>query len=374
MTSLTPKKRFIYVTGSRADFFLFQSTLRAIHLSPSLDIKIIVTGSHFAPGMESSYNELLLSGIPILADVPVSVEGRDAISMIQSIATLMHSLVQLLNDCKPSALIVLGDRGEMLGAALTALHMNLPIIHLHGGERSGTIDDSIRNSISQLSQYHFVSTNLSKHRLVSMGIKPSTIFVTGAPGLDNIKEELYTDKQALFRKHGLDLKKPLAVVVYHPVVQETYNSYQSTLNLLAALGEFPELQFLILRPNYDVGSSEIARALSLPKSISFSILDHLSRKEYLSFLRFSQVLIGNSSSGIIEAASFDLPTVNIGTRQSNRERSTNVIDCSTETEDIVNSISLALLKGHQPTINVYGDGQSGDRIIHLLDNLDLAKQ
>lgn len=364
-------RRFYYLTGTRADFGLMRSTLDKIHRAPGLALGVLVTGMHLDRRYGGTVREIEESGFPIVARVPVPLSGNDGATMAKAIASTLVGAVDALAAGRPDALLVLGDRGEMLAGALAALHLNIPIVHLHGGELSGTIDEPVRHAISKLAHYHFVATPQSRDRLIRMGERPGAVFVTGAPGLDGLKKSGPPARWGLARDVGLDPDRPIALVVFHPVVQEAALAARQARGLLTALRGVRGLQGLLLLPNADAGSNSIRRVFESAGE-GFPHRVHLGREMFHAWMRAADVMVGNSSSGIIEAASFGLPVVNIGDRQKDRERNLNVIDVPVDKKAILRALQKALRRGRFPGNNLYGDGRTGDRVVSLLKRLPLG--
>ncbi len=365
-------RRVHYLTGTRADFGLMRSTLEKIRQSTDLGLGILVTGMHLDAHYGNTVREVEDSGLPLVARIPVSFAGHDGAAMAKAIATTLNGVVDAWRTERPDALLLLGDRGEMLAGALAALHLNVPIVHLHGGELSGTVDEPIRHAISKLAHYHFVATEKSRERLVRMGERPETVFVTGAPGLDGI-DPGPTSRVDLAKEAGFDPQRPIALVVFHPVVQDALAAGAQAQTLLAALEDVPSLQALLLMPNADAGSEAI-RAVFARAGARFQGRVHLGREVFHRWMAIADVLVGNSSSGIIEAASFGLPVVNVGDRQKDRERNVNVRDVPVEKDDIATAVCAALSGPRPPAQNLYGDGRTGERVVDLLRRISLGPE
>ncbi len=365
-------RRVHYLTGTRADFGLMRSTLEKIRQSTDLGLGILVTGMHLDAHYGNTVREVEDSGLPLVARIPVSFAGHDGAAMAKAIATTLNGVVDAWRTERPDALLLLGDRGEMLAGALAALHLNVPIVHLHGGELSGTVDEPIRHAISQLAHYHFVATEKSRERLVRMGERPETVFVTGAPGLDGI-DPGPTSRVDLAKEAGFDPQRPIALVVFHPVVQDALAAGAQAQTLLAALEDVPSLQALLLMPNADAGSEAI-RAVFARAGARFQGRVHLGREVFHRWMAIADVLVGNSSSGIIEAASFGLPVVNVGDRQKDRERNVNVRDVPVEKDAIATAVCAALSGPRPPAQNLYGDGRTGERVVDLLRRISLGPE
>jgi GDP/UDP-N,N'-diacetylbacillosamine 2-epimerase (hydrolysing) len=364
-------RRIVYVTGTRADFGLMLRTLKTAQATGDIDVALCVTGMHLSPTYGHTIDEVEASGLRICARVPVRLEEGTGAEMARAIGFELVGLTDALAIENPDAVLVLGDRGEMLAGAIAAIHLNKPVIHLHGGERSGTVDEPVRHAISKLAHYHFVSTAGARERLVRMGERVQNVFVTGAPGLDGIVESLSHSRAELCAGCGFDPARRVALVVFHPVVQEAHDAGRQMNDLLeAALAA--GLQCIAIAPNSDAGSPAVRDVLeSFRSREAVRIATHLARGEYVSWLAAADVMVGNSSSGIIEAASFGTPVVSVGSRQTGRERSENTLDVRADRAAIAAGIEQASRRGRRPCVNVYGDGRASERIVKLLSTLPL---
>ena len=365
-------RRVLYVTGTRADFGLMQRTLERIHADSRLELELCVTGMHLIESYGHTVNEIQAAGLPIAGTIPVKLDGSDGRSMAHAIADELHGMVELLASRRPDIVLLLGDRGEMLAGALAALHLNIPIAHIHGGELSGTVDEPVRHAISKLSHYHFTSTEGARERLLRMGERPEQVFVTGAPGLDGIIDEARADRDALCRTYGFDVTRQIAMLVFHPVVQEAKQAATQAQTLLETLLQHG-YQIIAMMPNSDAGGSAVRQLLEDSRhQQDIRVLTHLGRERYLDHLAMVDLLAGNSSSGIIEAASFGLPVINVGSRQSGRERSKNTFDAEPTAISLTHAIAQARNRGRSSCSNVYGDGRAASRITDLLAKLPLG--
>ena len=365
-------RRICYLTGSRADFGLMSSTLHAIAKDPRLDLKLLVTGMHLSPRYGHTVDEIEAEGFVIASRLPVELKDPSAAVMAVNVGRMLQGFVPALLAIEPDILLLLGDRGEMLAGAIAAIHLGIPIAHLHGGERSGTVDEPVRHAISKLSHLHFVATPEARDRLVRMGEQSMNVHVVGAPGVDGLVETKRPDRAALCLAAGFDPAKPVGLLVYHPVLQEAIDADQQVYEVISAT---EGIQVLALMPNSDAGSEAVRRQLTVAAAAGRVVLrTHLPREEYIGWLSCCDVLLGNSSSGIIEAASFGTPVVNIGTRQNLRERNANVIDVPAKLNDVRTALVDSLANGRYSTFNVYGDGQAGRRIVELLASTRLAPQ
>jgi GDP/UDP-N,N'-diacetylbacillosamine 2-epimerase (hydrolysing) len=364
-------RRIVYVSGTRADFGLLESTLLRADADPRLDVSVCVTGMHMLPEFGLTVREIEAAGLAVMARIPVDLAGADGAGMARALGQALIGMTDAFAAQRPDLVLLLGDRGEMLAGALAALHLNIPLAHLHGGERSGTVDEPVRHAISKLSHYHLTATPGARERLVRMGEHPDHIFVTGAPGLDGLTEKVSQDRPALCAKYQLDPARAVALVAFHPVVQEACSAGAQMESLLAAV-RARNMQALCLMPNADAGNESIRAALEARRGDpDVRLLTHLPRAEFISWLAAADVQVGNSSSGIIEAASFGLPVVNVGSRQNEREQSGNVVDCDTTQSAILAAIIAAEALRGRHFANVYGDGKAGERIVERLATLSL---
>jgi GDP/UDP-N,N'-diacetylbacillosamine 2-epimerase (hydrolysing) len=364
-------RRIVYVSGTRADFGLLASTLLRADADPRLDVSICVTGMHLLPEFGLTVREIEATGLNIMARIPVDLAAADGAGMARALGQALIGMTEAFAAYRPDLVLLLGDRGEMLAGALAALHLNIPIVHLHGGERSGTVDEPVRHAISKLSHYHFTATTSARERLVRMGEHPDKIFVTGAPGLDDLSIQVNRDRPALCDKYQLDPARPVALVVFHPVVQEACSAGTQMEYVLGAV-RTKNMQALCLMPNADAGNESIRAALEARRGDpDVRLVTHLPRAEFISWLAVADLQVGNSSSGIIEAASFGLPVVNVGSRQNEREQSGNVVDCDITQSAIIAAIEAAETLRGRHFINVYGDGNAGERIVERMATLPL---
>lgn len=362
---MSAKRKIAYVTGTRADFGLVLSTLRRIHDHPDLELSLIVTGMHLSTDYGMTVAEVEASGLSIAARIEVEHGSPSGVLMGGNVGLMIRGMVAALAEIRPDIVLVLGDRGEMLAGAIAALHLNIPTAHIHGGERSGTIDEPVRHAISKLSHLHLVATEESRERLVRMGEMAARIFVVGAPGLDGIDTLGQEDAGPLLTRLGL-AQGPLALLVYHPVVQEAVSA-AATAKVVLDVVSVSGLQVLALVPNSDAGGAEIRRVLEdAAGKGGITLVPHLKREDFLTLLRHAEVLIGNSSSGIIEAASFGTKVLNIGSRQQLRQRNQNVVDVEPDSETIAAALEATLAAPRPSPKNVYGDGRAGERIAAIL--------
>jgi len=280
--------------------------------------------------------------------------------------------VPALQESDPDAVLITGDRGEMLATALAAAHLNKHIFHVHGGERSGTLDESIRHAISKLSHYHLVATEGSKNRLERMGERSDRIWVTGAPGLDDLHSATITSRLDLCKSVGFDPNRTTVLLIYHPVLMSCEEAGREFSAILEGVIQ-QECQVLCLMPNSDGGSNLIRQEIRNIDSPSVIVRTHMPRFEFLSWMMNVDAMVGNSSSGIIEAGSFGTPVINIGPRQNLRERNRNVMDIDVDSTQVSRAIEHARKRGKFEKVNVYGDGRASHRIVKIVAETPLLK-
>lgn len=364
-------RRVWYVSGTRADFGLLRATLSAIDSHPDLQLGILVTGMHLDTRFGETVREIEAAGFEIVARQPVVTGPSDGAAMAKGIARMIDGFIDVMQQGQPDIILLLGDRGEMLAGAIAAIHLNIPIVHIHGGERSGTVDEPVRHAISKLSHFHLTATKEAAGRLIKMGERPENVHVVGAPGLVGLRESADKSRPDLAREAGFDPDRPIALLVYHPVLQEAEQGGANVSTILDALSS-RGVQTVALMPNSDSGSDSIRSELDRRSGDrDILIATHFPRDQFVSWMAAADIMIGNSSSGIIEASTFGTPVVNIGSRQFLRERDTNVFDTNSTYDAVGAAIDGTLRHGRFPPGNIYGDGKSDDRIAKLLLSLSL---
>lgn len=363
------RRRIAYLTGTRADFGLMQSTL--LLAAQTMDVQLLVTGMHLDPAFGSTVNEVRATGLPVAAELPIDVTTRTPAGMAMGVGACLQALVPALERLRPDILLLLGDRGEMLAGAIAALHVGVTTVHVHGGERSGTVDEPVRHAISKLATFHCVATQESRERLIRLGEQPERITVTGAPGVDDIVRMSQGAVDEGWRTAVGLPPGPFVLVVFHPVVQQAAEAERQTQALLQAVHAVG-LAVLWAEPNADGGSLGVLAALDkgvLPPGSRR--VKHLGRATYLAAMRDAAVLVGNSSSGIIEAASLGTPVVNVGDRQRLRERNANTADVPADARAVEQAVRQAIAHGRYPIHNVYGDGRAAERLVDSLHRVPL---
>jgi GDP/UDP-N,N'-diacetylbacillosamine 2-epimerase (hydrolysing) len=365
-------RRVCYVSGTRADFGLMQATLAAIDSDPALALSMVVTGMHLAPEFGLTVGDIERAGLPVSRRIALDMLPASGATMARNIGRMLTEMTGAFEELRPDLVLLLGDRGEMLAGALAAIHLDIPIVHIHGGERSGTVDEPVRHAISKLSHFHFTATEEAAERLRRMGERADNIHVTGAPGLDGLTGLVCATRAELCAAAGFDAALPVALMVYHPVLQEAGSGGQDTRAIVDALLA-RGVRVMALMPNADAGSDAVRAVLdSYADDPRVALATHLPRPHFVSWLAHADLMIGNSSAGIIEAASFGTPVINIGSRQGLRERNTNVADAAADGAALAAAIGAALAGGRSAPHNRYGDGRTAARIAALLAGLPLA--
>jgi len=371
------------VTTGRADYGLLYPLINKIVESDDFELRLIAAGTHFSYLHGKTIQLIKKDGVKIAGKVKMTSRKDTKNAICNSISTGLQKFSKLFNKMMPDFLIVLGDRYELWAACMVAVIHNIPIVHIHGGEvTAGAIDDPIRHSITKMSVFHFASVDLYAKRIIQMGENPKNVFCVGAIGLDNINNIKLLTCEELSKITKIDfMKKNVALLTYHPVTLEAYvDAEQQIQEVLQALLK-TDLLILITMPNADSARIVIYKKIeSYIKQYpnKFKLIKNLGQKGYLSAMQYARMMIGNSSSGIIEGASFKLPVVNVGDRQSGRFRPQNVIDCGCSQQDILKAIERALSKEFNESIaqleNLYGDGHTADRIVKALEKLDFSNK
>src|ERR1700735_199446 len=373
------KRTIAVVTSSRADYSHLYWPLRELSAHPDVDLKIIVMGAHLSPEFGLTVQEIEKDGFHIDARVECLLSSDSDVGMAKTIGVATLSLADIFGQIRPDLLLLIADRYEMLAPASVALALRIPIAHIEGGEISeGAIDDAVRNALTKMSHIHFTSTQAARDRVIAMGEEEWRVHRAGAPSLDHSRrQKLYTREQVESRLQ-VELKHPTILVAYHPVTLARDTVRESDA-LFAALRELAD-QILFCYPNADAGSrSLIERARSFASSREAAhVFVNLDALTYWSLLKQVDVLLGNSSSGIMESASFALPTVNVGLRQQGRERPRNVIDAAPDFRAILDAIATAksseFRRGLQGMTNPYGEGVASEKIVEVLTTVPLGEE
>lgn len=368
------KKKICIITGTRAEYGLFYPLLKKIQVDGQLELQICVSGMHLSPEFGLTYKVIENDGFEVNEKVEMLLSSDTEVGVTKSIGLGIIGFADTLNRLKPDLLILLGDRFETLAAAITALIARIPIAHLYGGELTeGVIDEAIRHSITKMSILHLVSTEEYKRRVIQLGEEPDRVFNVGALGIDNIKNLKLLKKDELERELNIKFGKRNVLVTFHPVTLEKNTAENQFGELLGALDQFKDLKIIFTKPNSDPNGRVLIKYIdeyvsSNPdRAVSFVSMGQLN---YLSAIQHVDVVLGNSSSGIIEVPSLGKPTVNIGDRQKGRIKAESVIDCKPQKASIVKSLEKAFTPEFsefcKTVKNPYGDGNSAEVILDIL--------
>jgi len=375
------KKTICIVTGTRADYGLLRPIIKQFIATNSFVLKIVATGMHLSEDFGLTYKEIEEDGISIDAKIDVLQDDDSNKAMSKAIGIGVIGFAEYFEQTQPEMVVVLGDRFEIFAAVTAAAVACIPIAHLYGGEiTEGAVDEFFRHSISKMSYLHFTSTEQYRQRVINMGEAPERVFNVGAIGVENILSMPLMTKDELVRSIGFDLNSPYALVTFHPVTLEKDTATKQIESLLSALDETNGLNYIFTKANADANGRSINRKIDAyceekGNTIAYTSMGVL---RYLSAMKYCEMVIGNSSSGIMETPSFKKPTINIGDRQKGRICAKSVISCEPEERSIINSIDKArsqqFLREIANQISPYGDGKTSEKIVTVIkDFLDKDK-
>ncbi len=374
-------RKVAVVTGTRAEYGILQPVLKAIEAEPKLELSLVVTGMHLSREFGYTVKEIENDGFRISARVDMLPDSDTLAAMAESVGKGITGMVQAWEQLKPDIITVLGDRTEPLAATIAGAYMNIPVAHIHGGDActGGNIDDANRYAITKFAHIHFPATRKSAERIIKMGEDEWRVHTVGSPALDSILNEPLLPAEVLVEKLGLDLSRPLVLLVQHPVTTQVDKAPRQMRETLEAVVEagYPAV---LIYPNSDAGGRKMIQMIrEFGKYPFIKTFKSLPRREYLSLMKVASVLVGNSSSGIIDAPSFGLPAVNIGIRQEGRERGKNIIDVGHNKQEIIAAIEKALIDKEflaevKKYENPYGDGKASQRIAEILSKVEITPQ
>ena len=376
-------RRIAVITTSRADYSHLYWPLKLLSRHPSVDLHLIATASHLSPEFGMTVREIEKDGFPLAARIESLLSSDSDIGMAKSIGMAVLSLADTLGALRPDLLLLIADRYEMLAPASVALSLRVPIAHIEGGEISeGAIDDAVRNALTKMSHLHFTSTESARRRVIAMGEEPWRVHRAGAPSLDHLCRSRLLSREEVATRCGLDLGTPALLVAYHPVTLERDTTLEAgaLFTALEAMAAQDGVQMLFCFPNADAGSRALIDRTRdfLAAHPSGQLFVNLDAVTYWSLLRQVDLMIGNSSSGIMETASFALPTVNVGLRQKGRERAANVLDAEAEPASILARAAEARSAAFRASLagmaNPYGDGHAAERIVEVLTTAPLGPE
>jgi len=361
--------KIFIITERRADYSRFKPILELILKDKELDYKLAVTGAHLVESMGLTKDEILSDGFKIHYEINMFTDEEDTgASMVRSFARVAEKVTFCLEDSRPDLILSGFDIGANLAVTIAGAHMNIPVAHIQGGEVTGTIDESIRHAMTKFSHFHFASNQDAVDRLIKLGELPERVFNVGCPSIDAILNT--EDDPDILNRFGLKLNDYF-ILLQHPVTSEYGESRNQILTTLSAIKN-SNVNAIIILPNNDAGYSKIIKEL---KGSNIKFVESLNISDYINLLKRSTGLIGNSSSGIHETSTFNIPTVNIGTRQNGRLRPKNVIDVDYEEKEILKAILKCkqIRKNGTEFENPYGDGNSANKIIEIIKTLELSR-
>ena len=372
-------RKVAVVTGTRAEYGVLVPLLRAIDRSRALRLSLVATSMHLSKDFGHTVEDIGRDGFRVDRTVPTLSRDDSAAAMARSIGRCMEGMAEAFEATSPDMVVVTGDRGEMLAAALAGMYMNVPVAHVHGGDVSGSIDDSIRHAITKVAHVHLVATRGHGRRVLRMGEEPWRVHRVGTLAIDSLRMARRVPDGELERSYGVDLSRPLAIMIQHPVTTDAARAGDQARATLDALEEL-DLQTVVVYPNADSGGRRIIKAIEeRAGNPLFRIHRSIPHEGFANLMRIASVMVGNSSAGLIEAPFFRLPVVNVGTRQDGRERARNVIDSGYGRREIVAALRRALhdarfrssLRGLR---NPHGEGDTSQRIVRVLRTVRIDRR
>ena len=377
MKKSKPKKIFIFTTN-RSDYGLLKKFIILSKKSFFFDPTLVITGSHLEKKFGLTINEIKKENLIKFKKISLKILDGTPIDYSFAIANCFKKLSKIYSKEKPDLIVVLGDRIELIPICFSATLFNIPIAHFNGGELTeGAMDNSIRHSVSKLSHIHFVANKIYKKRLIKMGEEPNKVYNVGGTSVDNIKITKLVSTKFLEKKFKIKLKNKNFLVTYHPVTLDVESSILEINNLLKVLKNYKNYGIIFTGTNSDPNNKLIRKKILnfCKKNFNSAYIESMGHSNYLSMMKLSNVIIGNSSSGILEAPYFEKPVVNIGDRQRGREKSKNVIDCRSSYQDIYRAIKKAessvFLKSLKNTKKFYGEGKASEKAIKILKKVQL---
>ena len=376
------KRKICIITGTRAEYGLLYWIIKGINEDPELELQLIVTGMHLSTEFGLTLREIEKDGFPISEKVEMLLSSDTETAIAMSMGIGMMGFAKTYERIRPDLIVVLGDRFEILSAVSASIPFRIPVAHIHGGESTeGVIDEPIRHAVTKMSHIHFTATDKYRSRVVQMGENPERVFCFGAPGLDNIRRLNLMNEEELRIELDIPEGKKIGVVTYHPVTLEDNTAESQIHEILKSLEDFGDIYWVITLPNADTNGRVIINIIDdFSRSNPDKARAHtsLGQLRYLSLLKYAALMVGNSSSGIVEAPSFALPVVNVGDRQTGRVRGNNVIDveCKRElvSEGIQKALSSELRSMMNNTQNPYGQGNTSERIVEKLKTVPLGEK
>lgn len=372
------KRKILFISERRADYSRLKSIMEKVKKSDKLEMQLIITGTHLLKEFGETKRDIQHDGFNIDAVIEMFKENdrNDGAGMAKGMGRVLFRMPEVLRKLSPTIVFCGFDIGANFAAAICAMHMNIHVSHIQGGEVSGTIDEIIRHALTKFAHIHFAATENSRQRIIRLGENPNYTFNVGSPSVDTINNLNYYTRERIFSKYGLDPNKKLIILLQHPVtteVDQVFEQISQSIAAIHAINRRHKTQSIAIYSNNDAGGRLIVKKL---KSSGIKVFPHIVFEDFLRLLKVAGVLVGNSSAGIHEAPSFGLPVVNIGSRQQFRERGINVIDVDSKKADIMKNIEISLFdrdyirkvkKGKNP----YDGGSTAERIVKILEEIKL---
>ena len=376
------KRKICVVTGTRAEYGLLRRLLLILKNDPQIELQLVVTGSHLSPSHGMTVDEIESDGFVPVAKLSVDLSDDSKLATVKVMADVTSQIAKTLSSLNPDVVVLLGDRYEILATAQAALILGIPVAHIHGGEiTSGAFDDSIRHAVTKMSSLHFVAAEDYARRVVQLGEQPNSAFNVGSLGVENALTSKFMNKSELSKTLNVELENPILLVTYHPTTRSTMSVAEEIDQVLSALENFSYCTIVFTGVNADPGNSEVSSRIAkfVQRDTKLrSLHASLGQNKYLSLLNLCDVVIGNSSSGIIEAPAFGKPTVNIGNRQDGRLRAGSIIDVTINHDQIKTAIETALSPIWQEHCTgqklPYAAGKTAQRIAEILKTSETKLQ
>lgn len=373
-------RKILVVTGTRAEYGLLYWTMKRITEDENLELQLIVTGNHLVPEYGLTVKQIEKDGFNIDEKIDMLISSEEKSSILKSMGIEMIQMAQSLDRLKPDIMLILGDRYETFVAATCAMMMNIPIAHMNGGESTeGAVDEQIRHAITKMSHIHFPGAEAYREKIIKMGEEPWRVNNVGQAGIENIKRLNLLNREDICNELGISMCKKIFLVTYHPTTLEIENILSEIENLLCALDKY-DAEIIFTYPNADFGSKIIVNKINkfVESKKNVYMFYSLGQLRYLSLMKNCDVVIGNSSSGILEAPYFRKPVVNIGDRQKGRLRSKNIVDVNSKEEEIILAIDKCLheeefIESIKSITNKYGNGETSNKIVDILKKISINK-
>lgn len=370
-------KKICIVTATRAEYGLLKPVIDKIYKSETIELKLVVTGMHLSSEFGLTYKEIEEDGYPIDQKIEMLLSSDTSTGITKSMGVALMGFADYFSVNRPDIVVILGDRYEMLMVAAAAMIARIPIAHLHGGEKTeGAVDEAIRHSITKMSQLHFTSTEEYRRRVIQLGEQPNRVYNVGALGVENARKVSLLSKEELEKQIGFHFSKPTIMVTYHPVTLEMLTAREQFADILSVIDSHKEISVIFTKANADTDGRIINQMIDKyvrENSDRCAGYTSLGQRRYLSVLQYVDVVLGNSSSGLIEVPSFHIPTINVGDRQRGRVCAESVIHCGNAVQEIEGALQTALSKEFRRSLtmmrNPYEKEETSNQIVEIIGNV-----